>query len=93
MKPQMFLLTATLLAAACTPVTPPISDEPDESLSHCSAVKYLDQIGQPLDDMRAPFGTTARLFQVTIPEDDEVILDRLNVAIDNDRIVTRVWCG
>ncbi len=95
MKPPVLILTAALIASGCAPApeaTAPVAS-PAPDLSGCGGDRYLDHIGGPLDDLRAPLGTTARVFQGAVPDDGGIDPSRLNFAVDANRIVTRVWCG
>ncbi len=95
MKPPLLIVTAALIASGCAPApeaaAPAASAAPD--LSGCGGDRYLDHIGVPLDDLRAPLGTTARVFQGVVPNDGDSDPSRLNFAVDDNRTVTRVWCG
>ena len=92
MKPILLIATAALIASGCAPAPQePASAAPD--LSGCGGDRYLDHIGVPLDDLRAPLGTTARVFQGVVPDDGDSDPSRLNFAVDDNRTVTRVWCG
>ncbi|RKF16318.1 hypothetical protein D6850_01810 [Roseovarius spongiae] len=89
------ILTAALFSAACVPESAPR----DANLTNpgpdaCGASAYADTVGTPRADH--DFTDGDRPLRI-IPPDSAVTMDyradRLNVDIDEDGIVTRVWCG
>ena len=94
MKPTFPILMATLWAAACAPVAKPApTPEIAPSLASCGGDRYLDQIGSPLETLRAPIGSSARIHEGSIEPDAVSQPSRLNFAIDTNRNLSRVWCG
>lgn len=94
---RVVLLTSALLMAACAP-TPPVAgapmDNPGDLAGDCGAEKFQRLIGQSramLDEAALP--KPHRI----IAHDAMVTMDyaptRLNIQLDQDGRVARVFCG
>jgi Peptidase inhibitor I78 family len=65
----------------------------DNGLTACGADQVQDLIGQPVDESRDRLAPEARIIPPNSPITQDYRPDRLNVDLDKDGIITRIWCG
>lgn len=87
------LIAAALLMAACVPQTlPPVEPLPPETT--CGAADLQNLIGQPatvLQTMR--FGQQVRIIRPGRPVTADYSDTRLNIDINANEKISRVYCG
>lgn len=87
-------VTALIALAACQPETtlPPVP-APDMS-AQCGAEDLQDLIGTPSSDVDfAALGVPLRILPPGSMMTMDYRADRLNVELDQDGMITRLWCG
>lgn len=89
MKPLLLVGTAALALAGCHPETAKMPDR-----DACGAAAYADLVGTHHE--AHDFTQPGRALRIIAP-DSAVTMDynpeRLNVAVDKDGVITRIWCG
>ena len=86
-------LLAVLLLSACVPESGD-QDAPTQDTAECGAADLQGLVGQPGAD--TDFSQHAETVRV-IPPNSAVTMDhrpdRLNVDLDEDGLIVRIWCG
>ncbi len=88
-----FILIALLLLAACVPQTQQ-TETPLPPLSTCGAADLQNLVGQPasvLQTMR--FGQQVRIIRPGMAVTTDYSETRLNIDIDTNEMISRVFCG
>jgi hypothetical protein len=93
---RVICLSLPLVAMACTP-----SDEPDprpvpteDVVDACGAAELQDLVGQPEATVAAiTFAVPVRIIQPGMAVTMDYRADRLNIAIGDDGMISRIYCG
>jgi hypothetical protein len=64
-----------------------------EALKACGADQVQDLTGQLVDGSRDRFGPDTRIIPPNSAITQDYRPDRLNVDLDEDGLITRIWCG
>lgn len=89
---------AMLSACASTPATPPVAEVPD-ARAQCDTAGARATLGRTADDAtveQARTGAGAASVRVLGPNDMatmDLILSRLNVTVNEQRVITGLRCG
>lgn len=85
------LFTALLALAACNPEE---EATPESDLTGCGADTLQDRVGDPVN--AHDFDADGRPLRI-LPPDSAMTMDhrpdRLNVDVDKDGVIVRIWCG
>jgi len=86
-------MIAVLALAACMPED---GDEAEPGAVECGAAAFQHLVGQPVTPNEAEIGSGDRPVRI-IPPGTAVTMDhrpdRLNVDLDENDVITRIWCG
>ena len=87
-------LGLVLALAACAQGGNDRANAPAEELGTCAAGGHQDWVGKRVDvlnDIDLPAGT--RVLFPTTPATMDFREDRMNVSVDKNDVITRVYCG
>ncbi|MGR3365540.1 MAG: I78 family peptidase inhibitor [Maritimibacter harenae] len=90
MKTFGFVVAAGLTLAACGSTT--VRHDPTGELGICPAPAFQEFVGQPFKSTRIEW----RDLRVIRPGDmvtEDYVQSRLNIDLDEDGVITRIWCG
>lgn len=82
-------LCTALLVVACAPVEDP-GGAPDDQ---CGATGYQSLVGAPLAAVTLPAELDSRVIRPGEMVTMEYRADRLNISVDEQGTITRVYCG
>ncbi len=83
-------LTVGLFLTACAPAPPPVFD----ATPRCGAEKLQDLIGQDASVLEGmTFDKPLRVMHPGMAFTADYSPDRLNIEVDADGIIARVWCA
>lgn len=89
---RMIGLCAVFGIASCMPV--PVSVTPPAQLATCGADQRTEFLGQPLAVLQASgLAPGARVIRPGDAVTEDYSTDRLNIDLDANDRVTRLWCG
>lgn len=71
---------------------PPLAAE-SGGVASCGADKVQDLIGQPVAGHGNRLAANARIIPPEAAITQDFSLDRLNVDLDGNGLITRIWCG
>lgn len=63
------------------------------SLASCGGEPLADLVGVPYAQAQPRIPEGARVIQPGTPVTQDLRPDRLNITMDSNAVVTRVWCG
>ncbi|SEW31287.1 Peptidase inhibitor I78 family protein [Aliiroseovarius sediminilitoris] len=91
---RLFTFLTTLLAlTGCLATTPPVP-APDTFIPNCGQDRFRGLVGQDAGTLREvdlPHATRVVKPGITLTQDYRP--DRLNISVDEDGIIDRVWCS
>lgn len=87
------LLAVLLLGGACSAA--PSDAEPDvqEGRASCGAEDFQEVVGQDLSDVSMVTDLKARILRPTTITTMDYLATRMNIAVDADGVITRIYCG
>lgn len=91
MKRIALIAFASLTLAACTDGAV-VERDPTGQLGVCPAPAFQEFVGQPYAHTRFDW----KFLRVIRPGDavtKDYRTDRLNITLDGDEVITRIWCG
>jgi hypothetical protein len=65
----------------------------NEELEPCGAAQMEEYIGQSLETANGVFPDTARIIPANSAVAQDFRADWVNVVLDEDEIIVRIWCG
>lgn len=95
MRHKVLLLCGLSVLAACGAPAPIVGVDGTIAVDECDARSQRGLVGRRLDDMAAVSAAAPKVRFINpgdaVTQDNQP--DRLNVELDENRVVTRVYCG
>lgn len=87
------ILTVTLALAGCLAAAPP-APAPDTFIPSCGQDQFRELVGQDAATLRTVnLPAATRVVKPGMALTQDYRPDRLNISIDEDGIINRVWCS
>ncbi|MCK0139807.1 I78 family peptidase inhibitor [Aliiroseovarius sp. F47248L] len=87
------ILTATMALTGCL-TTVPLAPEPDTFIPNCGQDRFRGLVGQDAGTLREiDLPSATRVVKPGMALTQDYRPDRLNISIDGDGIIDRVWCS
>jgi len=87
------LFSATAIAVLAGPMFGGGNTSALDALAACGADQVQQLVGQSYDGVQDSFAADARIIPPNSPVTQDYRPARLNVDLDIDRAISRIWCG
>jgi hypothetical protein len=91
MRLTLAALAATTILAGCDRGTE-VRHDPSGQLGVCPAPAFQDFVGQPYANTRIEW-PDLRVIRPGDAVTEDYLQNRLNIDLDENEVITRIWCG